>query len=53
VSLFHATAHLGPARGPVFGEFLANVRAIEPIGDYYSYPALGQALSDAGYSTSP
>jgi hypothetical protein len=52
VSLFHATAHLGPARGPVFAEFLANVRAIEPIGDYYSYPALGQALTDAGYIAS-
>jgi hypothetical protein len=53
VSLFHGTAHLGPARGSVFGEFLTKVRAIKGIGDYYSYPALGQAISDAGYSPTP
>lgn len=52
VYLFHGTAHLGPTRTPVFGEFLTNVRAIEGADDYYSYPALEQALSDAGYSSS-
>jgi len=52
VYLFHGTAHLGPTRAPVFGEFLTNVRAIEGTDDYYSYPALEQALSDAGYSPS-
>jgi len=52
VNLFYGTAHLGPTQTPVFGEFLTNVRAIEGTGDYYSYPALEQALSDAGYSPS-
>jgi hypothetical protein len=52
VQLFQGTAHLGPERAPVFGEFLTKVRAIEGTGDYYSYPALGQALSAAGYNPS-
>jgi hypothetical protein len=49
VYLFHGTAHLGPTRAPVFGKFLTDVREIEGAGDYYSYPALEQALSAAGY----
>jgi hypothetical protein len=53
VHLFHGTSHLGPTRAPVFGEFLTNVRAIEGTDDYYSYPALAQALADAGNNTSP
>ncbi len=48
VYLFHGTVHLGPARAPVFGEFLTNVRAIEGTDDYYSYPALAEALANAG-----
>jgi hypothetical protein len=51
VDLFHGTAHLGPTGVPVFAEFLANVREIEGTGDYYSYLALEQALSGAGYGT--
>ncbi len=52
VYLFHVTAHLGQTRAPVFGKFLSDVREIEGTGDYYSYPALEQALSDAGYAPS-
>ncbi|WP_111167315.1 hypothetical protein [Spongiactinospora gelatinilytica] len=52
VLLFQGTSHLGPARAPVFGEFLANVRAIEGEGEYYSYPALEEALNRDGYSPS-
>ncbi|MGC4856558.1 hypothetical protein ACLQ24_25100 [Micromonospora sp. DT4] len=52
VHLLQGTAHLGPTRAPVFGEFLTNVRAIEGTSDYYSYPALEQALSNVGYNPS-
>ncbi|MET8381686.1 hypothetical protein ABZV14_01635 [Streptosporangium canum] len=52
VLLFHGTSHLGPQRAPVFGEFLTNVRALEGEGEYYSYPALEEALSRSGYNPS-
>ncbi|MGW2214131.1 hypothetical protein ACWCSD_04015 [Nonomuraea sp. NPDC001684] len=52
VLLFHRTSHLGPQRAPVFGEFLTNVRALEGESDYYSYPALHEALVRSGYDPS-
>ncbi|AIG80468.1 Hypothetical protein AJAP_38410 [Amycolatopsis japonica] len=54
VQLFHATAHLGPARGNDFVEFLAKCkRDAETDNDhYYSYPALETTLRTAGVITS-
>jgi hypothetical protein len=49
VDLFQATAHLGPNRAAAYGEFLTSVQAIEGPNDYCSYPALAQALTNAGY----
>ncbi|MDA0639804.1 hypothetical protein [Nonomuraea ferruginea] len=48
VLLFQGTSHLGQARAAVFGEFLTSVRAIEGEGEYYSYPALEEALLHTG-----
>lgn len=53
VSVFHGTAHLGTARTEAFGKFLANVQELEGTDDYYSYPALKEALITAGYNPSP
>jgi hypothetical protein len=52
VAPFHGTAHLGTARSEVFATFLTNVQALEGEDDYYSYPALKEALATAGYSPS-
>jgi hypothetical protein len=53
VSLLMATSHLGPARAAVFVAFLDRVRenTTDDDDDFYTYPALGAALSHIGLST--
>lgn len=49
VQLFHATAHLGSARGSVFTDFVVKCKASEGDNGFYSYPALQTALQTAGF----
>jgi hypothetical protein len=49
VQLFHATANLGAARGPVFKDFLTRCKTSEGEGEFYSYPALDASLKTAGF----
>ncbi len=52
VQLFHATAHLGAARGPGFTDFVTNCTTSEGDGEFYSYPALHTTLQNAGFQPS-
>ncbi|XVS67855.1 hypothetical protein ACQPYE_17965 [Actinosynnema sp. CA-299493] len=48
VQLFHATAHLGAARGPAFADFVTRSRESAGPDDYYSYPDLQATLHTTG-----
>lgn len=51
VNLFSTTGHLGHARAAAFMTFLESVRQqTDPEDDYYTYPGLEEALSQANQS---